>query len=154
MIDELVEAVKFNLPDNYLKRWITDNSQGKITAEDVEKNYESDYVKGLRWQLIEDSIVKANPELVIKDEELKDFVLRQIFPGIDYASLEDDMKANLDKIAANYLKDQEQVNHLKNQLADIKMTAFLKVKMNINYTDTTAADFMKKLEKERKANKK
>ena len=154
MIDELVEAVKFNLPDNYLKRWITDNSQGKITAEDVEKNYESDYVKGLRWQLIEDSIVKANPELVIKDEELKDFVLRQIFPGIDYASLEDDMKANLDKIAANYLKDQEQVNHLKNQLADIKMTAFLKGKMNINYTDTTAADFMKKLEKERKANKK
>ena len=34
------------------------------------------------------------------------------------------------------------------------MTAFLKGKMNINYTDTTAADFMKKLEKERKANKK
>ena len=154
MIDELVAAVKFDLPDAFMKRWIVDNSQGKITPEDIEKNYDNDYVKGLRWQLIEDAIVKANPELIIKDEEVKDFVLKQIFHGIDYATLEDDMKANLDKIAANYLKDQQQVSGLKNQLADVKMTAFLKGKMNINYEETTSADFMKKLEKERKAKKK
>ena len=151
MIDELVAAVRFDLPDAFMKRWIVDNSQGNISAEDIEKNYEKDYVKGLRWQLIEDAIVKANPELIIKDEEVKDFVLKQIFPGIDYATLEDDMKANLDKIAANYLKDEKQVNNLKNQLADIKMTKFLKGKMNINYAETTSADFMKKLEEERKA---
>ena len=150
MIDELVAAVKFDLPDTFMKHWIVDNSQGKITAEDVEKNYEKDYVKGLRWQLIEDSIVKANPELIIKDEEVKDFVLKQIFPGIDYATLEDDMKTNLDRIAANYLKDEQQMNGLRNQLADIKMTQFLKTKMNINYTNTTASDFMKSLEEERK----
>ena len=151
MIDELVAAVHFDLPDAFMKRWIVENSQGKITAEDAEKNYEKDYVKGLRWQLIEDSIVKANPELIINDEEVKNFVLRQIFPGIDYATLEDDMKANLDKIAANYLKDEQQVNGIKNQLADIKMTQFLKGKMNINFAETTAADFMKKLEEDRKA---
>ena len=151
MIDELVAAVKFELPDAFMKRWIVENSQGKITPEDVEKNYEKDYVKGLRWQLIEDTIVKANPELIITDEELKKFVLKQIFPGIDYNTVEDDLKANLDKIAANYLKDGQQNEQLKNQLADIKMTAFLKGKMNINFTETTATDFMKKLEEERKA---
>ena len=151
MIDELVSAVKFELPDAFMKRWIIENSQGKITAEDVEKNYEKDYIKGLRWQLIEDTIVKANPELIITDEELKNFVLKQIFPGIDYNTVEDDLKANLDKIAANYLKDGQQNEQLKNQLADIKMTAFLKGKMNINYEEVTAADFMKKLEEERKA---
>ena len=150
MIDELVAAVHFDLPDTFLKRWIVENSQGKTTAEDVEKNYEKDYVKGLRWQLIEDSIVTANPELIITNDELKTFVLKQIFPGIDYATLEDDMKANLDKIAANYLKDERQVEQLKNQLADIKMTAFLKGKMNINYTEINYKDFIKKLEEERK----
>ena len=153
MIDELVAAVKFELPDAFMKRWIIENSQGKITAEDVEKNYEKDYVKGLRWQLIEDAIVKANPELIITDEELKNFVLKQIFPGIDYNTVEDDLKANLDKIAANYLKDGQQNEQLKNQLADIKMTAFLKGKMNINYEETTTADFMKKLEGEKKTKK-
>ena len=151
MIDELVAAVKFELPDAFLKRWLVENSRGQLTAEDMEKNYEKDYVKGLRWQLIEDAIVKANPELVINDEEVKDFVLKQIFPGIDYATLEDDMKANLDKIAANYLKDARQVEQLKNQLADIKMTRFLKGKMNINYTETSPEEFVKKLEEERKA---
>ena len=40
---------------------------------------------------------------------------------------------------------------MRNQLADIKMTKFLKSKMNINYAETTSADFMKKLEEERKA---
>ena len=151
MIDELVAAVKFDLPDAFMKRWIVENSRGEVSADDIEKNYEKDYEKGLRWQLIEDAIVKANPELIINDEEVKDFVLKQIFPGIDYASLEDDMKANLDKIAANYLKDARQIEQVKNQLADIKMTRFLKSKMNINYTETTASDFMKKLEEERKA---
>ena len=150
MIDELVAAVRFDLPDAFMKRWIVDNSQGKISAEDIEKNYEKEYVKGLRWQLIEDSIVKANPELIITDEEVKNFVLKQIFPGIDYATVEDDIKANLDKIAANYLKDERQVSQMKNQLADIKMTQFLKGKMNINYAEVTYADFMKKLEEERK----
>ena len=150
MIDELVAAVHFDLPDAFMKRWIVENSRGEVKAEDVEKNYEKDYAKGLRWQLIEDAIVKANPELIITDAELKQFVLKQIFPGIDYATLEDDMKANLDKIAANYLKNEQQVNQLKNQLADVKMTQFLKGKMNINFAETTSADFMKKLEEERK----
>ena len=150
MIDELVAAVHFDLPDAFMKRWIVENSRGEVKAEDVEKNYEKDYAKGLRWQLIEDAIVKANPELIITDEELKQFVLKQIFPGIDYATLEDDMKANLDKIAANYLKNEQQVSQLKNQLADVKMTQFLKGKMNINFAETTSTDFMKKLEEERK----
>ena len=151
MIDEIVAAAKFDLPDAFLKRWIVENSQGKLTADDVEKNYEKDYVKGLRWQLIEDSIASANTELIVTEEEVKNFVLKQIFPGIDYATLEDDMKANLDKIAANYLKDGQQKEQLKNQLADIKMTQFLKGKMNINYAETNYKDFMKKLEEERKS---
>ena len=150
MIDEIVAAAHFDLPDAFLKRWLVENSQGKLTAEEVEKNYEKDYVKGLRWQLIEDSIASANPELIVTDEDLKQFVLRQIFPGIDYATLEDDMKANLDKIAANYLKEGQQKEQLKNQLADVKMTSFLKGKMNINYTDSNYKDFMTKLEEERK----
>lgn len=151
MVDEIVAAAKFDLPDAFLKRWLVENSQGKVTADEIEQNYEKDYVKGLRWQLIEDSIVQANPELVVTDEELKNFVLRQIFPGIDYNSVEDELKANLDKIAANYLKEGAQKEQLKNQLADMKMTQFLKGKMNINYADTNYKDFMKKLEEERKS---
>lgn len=152
MIDTLVDNTPFNLPDTFLKRWIAENNQGKLSAEDIEKNYDSNYSKGLRWQLIEDSIVKENTDLAIKDEEVSAFLRSQIFPGLDYDTMEDDMKGRIDKITDNYLKNEEQVNNVKNQLADLKMTAFLKTKMKVNYTDKTYDDFVKELEAESKKN--
>ena len=148
MIDTLVENTPFNLPDEFLKRWIIENNQGKLSADEIEKNYESNYSKGLRWQLIEDSIVKANPDLAITDEEVKGFLRSQIFPGLDYNTMDDDMKGRIDKITDNYLKNEEQVSNLKNQIADVKMTDFLKTKLKINYTDQTYDEFIKDLETE------
>ena len=150
MIDALVDNTPFALPDEFLKRWIFENNQGKLSVEDIEKNYAENYSKGLRWQLIEDSIVKENMDLAITDDEVKGFLRSQIFPGLDYNTMEDDMKARLDKIVDNYLKNEEQINNVKNQLADVKMTNFLKTKMSINYTDQTYDDFIKSLEAETK----
>ena len=94
-------------------------------------------------------------DLAITDEEVRAFLRSQIFPGIDYATIEDDMKQRLDKIVDSYLKNEEQVNNVKNQLADVKMTNFLKTKLKIKYTDQTYDDFIKDLEKEnKKASKK
>ena len=150
MIDALVDNTPFALPDDFLKRWIYENNQGKLSLEDIEKNYDTNYSKGLRWQLIEDSIVKENMDLAINDEEVRGFLRSQIFPGLDYNTMEDDMKQRLDKIVDGYLKNEEQVNNVKNQLADIKMTNFLKTKLKIKYTDQTYDDFIKDLEKENK----
>lgn len=146
MIDALVDTTPFNLPDAFLKRWIYENNQGKLSLEDIEKNYEENYSKGLRWQLIEDSIVKENMDLAITEAEVRSFLVSQIFPGLDYNTADDDMKARLDKIVDSYLKNEEQVNNIKNQMADVKMTNFLKTKLKINYTDQTYDDFIKDLE--------
>ena len=151
MIEKLVSEVKFDLPDAFLKRWIVENGQNNITAEDVEANYESNYAKGLRWQIIEDAIVKDNMDLVVKDEELRAFVLKQIFPGIDYATLDDEMKGRLDSIVNNMMKEEEQINNAKNQLADIKMTQFLKNKMKVTYKETTYEDYIESLKKANEA---
>ena len=155
MIDALVDNTPFVLPDEFLKRWIFENNQGKLSVEDIEKNYETNYSKGLRWQLIEDSIVKENMELAINDDEVRAFLRSQIFPGLDYETMEADMKERLDKIVDSYLKNEEQTNNVKNQLADVKMTNFLKTKLKIKYTDKTYDEFIKDLEKEnKKENKK
>jgi trigger factor len=150
MIDALVDNTPFALPDAFLKRWIHENNQGKLSMEDIEKNYEANYSKGLRWQLIEDSIVKENMELAITEEEVRGFLRSQIFPGLNYETMDDDMKGRIDKIVDNYLKNEEQINNVKNQMADIKMTNFLKTKLNIKYTDQTYDEFIKDLEKETK----
>ena len=150
MIDALVDNTPFALPDTFLKRLIYENNQGKLSNEEIEKNYESSYSRGLRWQLIEDSIVKDNMELAITEEEVRGFLRSQIFPGLSYETMDDDMKGRIDNIVENYLKNEEQTNNVKNQMADIKMTNFLKTKLSINYIDQTYDEFEKELEKEAK----
>ena len=150
MVDKLINEVNVKLPESFIKRWIVANNQGEIKTEDVEKNYDN-YEKGIRWQIIEDSIVKDNLDLVVKDEELRDFVAHQIFPGTDLNTLDENTKEQILKIADNYLKNDSQNNRLRNQMADVKMTRFLKEKMNINYKDTTYEAFLNELKGESKA---
>ncbi len=142
-IDKLVSEVTFDMPDAFLKRWIVANSEGKISEEDVEKNYDNVYSKTFRWQLIEETIAKANPELVLKEEELREFVTKMYFGNLDLAGMDDDMKKRLDGIVDSVLKDENQRENIKNQVADNKVTAFLKKAMKVKVIDTDYEDFVK-----------
>ena len=142
-IDKLVSEVKFDMPDAFLKRWIVANSEGKISAEDVEKNYDNMYSKTFRWQLIEETIAKANPELVLKEEELREFVTKMYFGQLDLAGMDDDMKKRLNGIVDSVLKDENQRENIKNQVADNKVTAFLKKAMKVKVVDTDYEGFVK-----------
>lgn len=142
-IDKLVSEVKFDMPDAFLKRWIVANSEGKINEEDVEKNYDTIYSKTFRWQLIEETIAKANPELVLKEEELREFVTKMYFGQLDIAGMDDDMKQRLNGIVDSVLKDENQRENIKNQVADNKVTAFLKKAMKVKVVDTDYEGFVK-----------
>ena len=142
-IDKLVSEIKFDMPDAFLKRWIVANSEGKISEEDVEKNYDNVYSKTFRWQLIEETIAKANPELVLKEEELRDFVTKMYFGQLDIASMDEEMKKRLNGIVDSVLKDENQRENIKNQVADNKVTAFLKKAMKVNVVDTDYEGFVK-----------
>lgn len=142
-IDKLVSEIKFDMPDAFLKRWIVANSEGKITEEDVEKNYDNVYSKTFRWQLIEETIAKANPELVLKEEELREFVTKMYFGQLDLTNMDEDMKKRLDGIVDSVLKDENQRENIKNQVADNKVTAFLKKAMKVKVVDTDYEGFVK-----------
>jgi len=142
-IDKLVSEVKFDMPDAFLKRWIVANSEGKISEEDVEKNYDNVYSKTFRWQLIEETIAKANPELVLKEEELREFVTKMYFGNLDLAGMDEDMKKRLDGIVDSVLKDENQRENIKSQVADNKVTAFLKKAMKVKVVDTDYEGFVK-----------
>ena len=101
------------------------------------------YSKTFRWQLIEETIAKANPELVLKEEELRDFVTKMYFGQLDIAGMSDDMKQRLNGIVDSVLKDENQRENIKNQVADNKVTAFLKKAMKVKVVDTDYEGFVK-----------
>lgn len=65
--NKLVENLKLELPDAFLKRWLMAVNEKPITLEELEKDY-SNYSKAMQWRLIENKIIKDNDIKVAGDE--------------------------------------------------------------------------------------
>ena len=65
------------------------------------------------------------------------------FGQLDIAGMSDDMKQRLNGIVDSVLKDENQRENIKNQVADNKVTAFLKKAMKVKVVDTDYEGFVK-----------
>ena len=68
IILRLIDKIKLELPDKFLKKWLVQTNENGLTAEQVETEYEQ-YSKSLKWQLIENKIIKDN-DLEVKNEDV------------------------------------------------------------------------------------
>ena len=73
----LIADTQFDLPADFLKRWIANNGENQLSEEEAATEYERSE-KGLRYQLIESKILQANEDLQLKFEELKEYASTQI----------------------------------------------------------------------------
>jgi trigger factor len=64
---ELLNRTNLNLPDEFLKRWLVSANEKPVTMEQVETEYPM-YARQLRWQLIENKLIKDNNISVTADE--------------------------------------------------------------------------------------
>ena len=64
------------------------------------------------------------------------------FGNLDLAGMDDDMKKRLDGIVDSVLKDENQRQNIQNQVADNKLTAFLKKAMKVKVVDTDYEGFV------------
>ena len=121
--DELLHQLKISLPDNFLKRWLMDVNEKPITADQVDKEYNS-YSTGMKWKLIENSIIRENNIQVTK-EEIENFSKQMIvkqFAQYGSSYLTDEMISDMTK---RYLSKEENVNHVIESLSDRKVLNFL-----------------------------
>lgn len=70
MQDRLLDEIKIELPEKFLKRWLKLTNEGKVSADDIEKEYDS-FATGLRWSLIRDKM-KERYNVVVSEQEIKD----------------------------------------------------------------------------------
>ena len=80
VVDGLVDNIKIDLPDTFLKKWLAKTPQNKLTSEDVEANYDK-YQSDIKEQIILDSLLNEN-ELKIEGVEINakmDEQIRQMF---------------------------------------------------------------------------
>lgn len=141
VVKYLLEKNKFDLPDDFLKRWLVQTSEKPVTYEQITDEYDM-YSKSLKWQLIENKINKKH-EIKIEEEELKEYakmlITRQM-AQYGQPVLEDE---KLIELADTILKKEDERKKIIDQIYDQKSLVVYKDNFKINYKDISYDDFIK-----------
>jgi trigger factor len=138
----LIKKLKIKLPDNFLKKWIL-SSNKEAKKEDIEKEYDR-YAEGLKWQLIENFIIK-DQKLKVEGEELLNFTMDLM--GNQYVQYgmmipaEDELKKTAQKVLAN----KDEARKINDMIYDKKVMEYLKNTLKINDKFLAHEDFTEKV---------
>ena len=138
----LIEKTKFDLPADFLKRWIRATSENPITEEEAAEDYEKSE-KGLRYQLIEGKIVEQN-NLQVSYQEIRDFCENAIRAQMARFGLFEIGKKELDNFVNNTLKERAEVERIHRELTGGKLIQFYKEKANLNKIEIDIDSFIEK----------
>ncbi|MEJ7646251.1 MAG: trigger factor [Chryseolinea sp.] len=141
--DYFISNTEVHLPDDFLKTWLKNSSQGKVTDDVLAQEYE-DYKRGLKWDLIKNRIADDNNIKVETDEvraKAKDLIISQ-FGGQAFASQISD---RLDGIADNYLQNENGQNFMKlyNQLRSERILKHVRDNITVEDQNVTVEEFKK-----------
>ena len=141
VVEHLMNKINFDLPKDFLKRWIIAVNEKPVTAEQVEAEFDG-YAKGLKWQLIENKIIKENNIAVTKEEiveHTKELILEQ-FGKFNPVPMEDE---ELNQTAQRVLANEEEAKKLYEKLYGQKVLTLFKSKFTIENQELSYDEFFK-----------
>jgi len=140
--EKLVETMNIPLPDAFMKRWLAESNEGKLTEEEIERDYDK-YAEGMKWQLIENRIIK-DAEIEVGDQEIKDYVKDYYLQGWRTMQLNDDLMDRLETIADSFLKDKpSETRRIVESLYGQRVTAYIKSKVKLVEKEISYDEFIK-----------
>jgi trigger factor len=141
----LIENTKFDLPAEFLKKWLATAGEKELTTEEAAAEYEKSE-KGLRYQLIESKIMKDN-DIKLDYKELVDYAKGFIRQQMAQFGNMNPEEKELDDIAGRILQNQDEAQKLQGQLISQKLLAFFKENMNFKTKEVTYEAFIKEVYK-------
>lgn len=141
--ERLIENTEFDLPAEFLKKWIQRSGEKELTFEEAVEEYERSE-KGLRYQLIEGKIIVDN-ELQITFEEIKAYAKEMIKAQMAQFGQNDPKDEELEGIAARILSNQDEVKRLSEQLMNKKLLDFFKENVKLKEKEVTFDEFVKEV---------
>jgi trigger factor len=140
-VEYLLEKTAFELPEEFLKRWMQTVSETPITLSEVDDQFVG-YKTSLKWQIIENRIAKENKLSVTRDEavaETKKLITAQMTQYGQMSPEEEMLEQYANQILAN--KDEEK--NIYDRAFAAKMTSFFKETFKMNEKEISYQDFMK-----------
>ena len=143
--ESLIENTKFDLPAEFLQRWLEVAGEKPLTPEEAIEEYQKSE-KGLRYQLIEGKISKDN-NLKVSYEDLKEYAKTFIKSQMAQYGNPNPEDKELEEIANRVLANQEEAKRLSDQLMNEKLLNFFKDNIKLKMKEVTYDEFIKEVYK-------
>ncbi len=137
-INEIIKVTDLKLPDDFMKRWLMENNQGKITREQLDEQYDS-YAKTFKWQLIESKLHdQFGDEIKVSEDEVRNKV-RAYFNTMGGGDAESNPQ--IEGIIDSVLQNQEEKQRIYNDLLDQKFIKVFKEHVKIQEKEVDSEKF-------------
>jgi len=133
-----VNKFQFNLPDDFLKRWLKASDE-KMTFEDLASGY-GEFAKNLKWTLIGNKIIKEQ-DIKMEYEDVfqtAKFRLDQQFRMYSPTALSDEQ---LGQYTVQYLQNKENANKIFEEVKTLKIFGYIKSVVTLEPKEILYTDF-------------
>ena len=137
--DYFVKKAAIELPEDFLKRWLFAANDGKVTKEDIEKDFEG-FKDDFRWQLVRGTLMEKFGEKVT-DKDLQEAA--EAFVAYQYAmyGIGNVPPEMIKEAANNVMSDRRQIARIEEQVEDQKVLAKIKETITIKPKKISAEKF-------------
>lgn len=142
IVDTLTHKHNFNLPEEFLKKWIKTNNE-KISDEQIEKEFD-DFLYHMKWDIIENRIIKEN-NIEVNDEELKDYARNHARQQLSSygLSVESYPDTYLENFTENLLKKDDNIRKIYDNIYNKKVMELIKSKIKLTNNKISFDEFLK-----------
>ncbi len=143
--ESLIENTKFELPKEFLQKWLAVAGEKQLTSEEAEEEFKRSE-KGLRYQLIENKLSQEH-NLNVSYEDIKEYAKGFIRVQMAQFGNPNPEDKELDEITNRVLANQEEAKRLSDQLMSEKLLNFFKENVKLDIKEVTYEDFIKEVYK-------
>ena len=130
--EALLEKHSFDLPDEFLRRWLKATNE-KLTDEELAEGYD-DFAKNLKWTLIENKIIKDN-SIEIKYEDVVAAAKAKLDAQFRMYSPSPLPEDQLAQYAVQFLQDKENANRTFEEVKAAKTFEQIKTIVTLDQKD-------------------
>ncbi len=139
-----IDKAKFELPDEFLKRWLKATNE-KLTEEELVGGY-NDFAQNLKWTLLENKIIKDN-KIEIKYEEVFAAAKQRLDAQFRMYSPQPLSDEQLGQYTVQYLQNKDEANKIFEEVKAVRVLDYLKSIVTLDKKEVSAKDFAELAEK-------
>ena len=137
--DYFVAKTKFDLPEAFMKRWLFEANAGKVSKEDVEKDFDG-FVADFRWQLVRSAFMRKY-DFKVEQKDIQDAAVAYVHYQYAMYGMPNVPEEVVKEAVQNMMQDRSQIDRLVEQVEDGKVLGKLKEEVTVKSKKLTSEKF-------------